>query len=187
MAKINTVRPGQVIKQDGELWAVTKMIHGTPGNKRAFYQVTMKNLARGNVVTNKYSADEDVDVAFMDTKTMEYLYRDGNMYCFMDAEDYEQHMIEEGLLRDTMSYVKENDQVRMRMHDGKPVSIELPAAVSLRVTKTDPGLKGNTVNNHFKPAELETGLSIKVPLYITEGESVKVDTRTGTFLERAKD
>lgn len=185
--KVSTLRPGQVINRDGGLWVISKMVHGTPGNKRAFYQVSLKNLARGNVVTTKFSPDDDLDVAYLDTKTMEYLYKDGELYCFMDTETYEQHMLDANTVGETMPYVKENDQVKMRFHEEKPVNVELPAAVALRVTKTDPGVKGNTVSNHFKPATLETGLTLKVPLYITEGELVKVDTRSGDFLERAKE
>lgn len=185
--KANTLKTGQVVNHDGDLWLITKMFHGTPGNKRAFYQISLKSLTKGNVVTTKFSPDDDLDVAYLDTKTMEYLYKDGELYCFMDATDYEQHMLNEDLVGEMMPYVRENDQVRMRFHESKPISVELPAAVVLRVTQTDPGLKGNTVSNHYKPAVLETGLSIKVPLYITEGELVKVDTRSGEFLERAKE
>lgn len=185
--KANTLKPGLVVTHKDELWAITKMVHHTPGNKRGFYQITMKNLSRGNVITERFSTDDDLDVAYLDTKSMEYLYRDGDLYCFMDSESYEQHMLAKNLVGDAMPYVKENDRIKMRLADGKPVSIELSAAVTLRVAKTDPGVKGNTVSNHFKPAELETGLTIKVPLYITEGELVKVDTRSGEFLERGKE
>jgi elongation factor P len=176
-----------VIHHENDLWVVTKMFHGTPGNKRAFYSVTMKSLTKGNTVTVKMSADQDVDVAYLDTRPMTYLYRDGDLFCFMDGETFEQIMLDKEFLEDTMLYIRENDEVKVRFFDGRPLSLELPATVDLQVTQTDPGVKGNTVNNHVKPAELETGLTVKVPLYIEEGEMVRVDTRSGEFQSRAKD
>lgn len=187
MSKVSTVRPGQIISHDGDLWAITKMYHGTPGNKGGFYQVTMKNVTRGNTITTRFRPEDDVEVAYLDTRRMEYLYKDGELYCFMDVENYEQVMLSVDIVGECMPYIKENQEIGVRFLDGKAINVELPTSVVLRVTKTDPGVKGNTVSNYFKPAELETGLNIKAPLYINQGEQVKIDTRTGDFIERAKE
>jgi elongation factor P len=181
------VKRGQVLNMDGTLMKVTGMFHGTPGNKRAFIQMDLKNLKTGQTLKKKFSITDSVDIAFLDTRVMEYLYRDGDHFVFMDLETYEQHPVGEDVVEDGMKYLRENDKVKMVYYEGSPISVDLPAAVVLKVDFTEPGAKGDTVSNVFKPATLETGLEIKVPLYIEIGESVKVDTRTGDFLERVKE
>jgi elongation factor P len=180
------VKRGQVLNFDGSLHKVTGMFHGTPGNKRAFIQMDLKVLKTGQVIKRKFSVTDSVEIAFLDTRLMEYLYRDGENFVFMDLESYEQFPMGTDVVEDNMKYIRENTQVKVIYYDGNPISLDLPAAVVLEVEFTEPGAKGDTVSNVFKPAKLETGMEIKVPLYIEIGESVKVDTRSGEFLERVK-
>ncbi len=181
------VKRGMVLDMNGTLHKVVGMFHGTPGNKRAFIQMDLKDLKSGNVVKRKFSVTDDVEIAFLDTRPMEYLYRDGEQFVFMDLETFEQFPLGEEVVENNMQFIRENAQVKVVYYEGKPISLDLPAAVVLTVSQTEPGAKGDTVSNVFKPATLETGMEIKVPLYIEEGESVKVDTRSGAFLERVKE
>ncbi|MHC5036320.1 MAG: elongation factor P [Planctomycetota bacterium] len=181
------VKRGQVLNLDGNLHKVTNMFHGTPGNKRAFIQMDLKDLKSGNNIKRKFSVTDPVEIAFLDTRPMEYLYRDGENHVFMDLETYEQFPFSPEVVEENMRYIRENTTVKVVYYEGNPISLDLPAAVVLKVEFTEPGAKGDTVSNVFKPAQLETGLEIKVPLYIEIGESVKVDTRSGEFLERVKE
>lgn len=185
-ASARDVKRGQVLDFDGNLVKVVGLFHGTPGNKRAFIQMDLKDLKTGNVVKRKFSVTDSVEIAYLDTRMMEYLYRDGDRWVFMDLSTYEQHALPAEVVEDGMPYVKENTEVKMVYHEGTLISLDLPASVVLKVEFTEPGAKGDTVSNVFKPAKLETGLEIKVPLYIEIGEFVKVDTRSGEFLERVK-
>ena len=178
------VKRGQVLNIDGNLNKVTGMFHGTPGNKRAFIQMDLKSLKTGLNIKRKFSVDDAVEIAFLDTRLMEYLYKDKDRFVFMDLETYEQFPIGEEVVGDNLKILRENDQIKMVYYEGTPISVDLPTAVVLKVEFTEPGAKGDTVSHVYKPATLETGLEIKVPLYIEIGESVKVDTRSGEFLER---
>ncbi len=180
------IRKGMVLMYEGELQLVTEFQHRTPGNLRAFIQAKLKSLASGASKQVRFSASDRIEPAFLERKDCEYLYRDSTGYVFMDSENYEQFTLEPEFVEDTMHYIIENQTVQVTFHEGKPLSVDLPSSVILTVKTTEPGVKGDTVNNVFKPATLETGLEIKVPNYINEGEAVKVDTRTGDFIERVK-
>ena len=179
------IRRGCVIKVDGDLCVVTDFQHVTPGKGQALMQTKVKNLRTGAITQRRFRSTEQVEEASLETRVMEYLYQDGNSYVFMDVEDYDQLNIGEDVLGDAMKFLAPNEQVKLRLHEGKVVSVDMPASVALEVVETDPGEKGNSVTNVYKPATLETGLVVKVPLFIDKGERVKVDTRTGDFIERA--
>jgi len=184
--KPSSMKRGHVIRWNGELYKVVAVVHVTPGNKRAHFQTSMKSLSHGRVAQNRFAAHEDIEFVNVDGRAMQYLYREGDHHVFMDNESYEQELISHADISDEILYIKDNAEVRVNFVDGKPISLDLPAAVELEVTETDPGVKGDTVSNVFKPAKLETGLEVKVPLHINTGDTVKVDTRTGNFLERAQ-
>jgi len=183
--KLNQFRRGMVFRMDGELWQIVQMDLNTPGNWRSMYQVKMKNIVKGNVLTKRLAPTEDLEDVFLDTRDMEFLYREGENYIFMDSENYEQLSLSPDQIGDAAQYLKLNEVVKVQMTDGKPISVEVPPTVVLEVKETEPALRGATVTNVQKPAKLETGLTIKVPNFIEIGEKVKVDTRTGEFLGRA--
>ncbi|KKL22081.1 hypothetical protein LCGC14_2439020, partial [marine sediment metagenome] len=159
--------------------------HVTPGKGRAHMQVSIKSLKQGNVTQKRFRSTDKVEDVFLEHIDMEYLYKDGEDFCFMNTENYEQVLLTKEVLGDTMLYITPNSKVKVSFYEGNAVGIELPASVTLKIIETDPGTKGDTVTNVFKPAKLETGHIIKVPPFINPGELVKVDTRTGQFLGRA--
>ena len=179
------IRKGCVIKVDGELCVVVGYQHITPGKGQALMQTKIKNLRTGAITQRRFRSTDKVEDVFLETKVMEYLYQDGASYVFMDVTTYDQLDLAEDAVGEVMCYVPPNQQVKVTFHAGKPLSVDLPASVVLEVTQTDPGEKGNTVTNVLKPAILETGLEVRVPLFINPGEKIKVDTRTGDFIERA--
>ena len=183
--KLNQFRRGMVFRMEGDLWQIVQMDLNTPGNWRSMYQVKMKNIVKGNVLTKRLAPTEDLEDVFLDTRDMEFLYREGENYIFMDSENYEQLSLSPDQIGDAAQYLKLNEVVKVQMTDGKPISVEVPPTVVLEVKETEPALRGATVTNVQKPAKLETGLTIKVPNFIEIGEKVKVDTRTGEFLGRA--
>lgn len=175
-----------VIKwNNNDLYSILKMEHRTPGNLRAFVQVKMRNLRTGAMFDNRFSSTEQVDRAILDEQEMEFLYDDGEDYTFMNTESYEQVALNKELLGDAVSYLTPNIKVHVEFYEGKPMSVELPATVDLKVVETEPGLKGATVSNVGKPAKMETGLIVQVPAFINEGETIRVNTSEGTYLERA--
>ena len=174
-----------VLRVKGDLFVVHDFQHITPGKGNAVVQTKLKNLKSGTIINQRFRSTESIETAFLETKTMEYLYQDGANYCFMDVETFDQIMLSDDVVGDVMPYLAANAQVQMTFHEGKPVGVDIPAAVVLEVIETEPGAKGNTVTNVFKPAKLETGLEVKVPLFINVGDKIKVDTRSGEFLERA--
>jgi elongation factor P len=175
-----------VIKwNNNDLYSILKMEHRTPGNLRAFVQVKMRNLRTGAMFDNRFSSTEQVERAILDEQEMEFLYDDGEQYTFMNTETYDQVGINKDLLGDSVSYLTPNIKVHVEFYEGKPMSVELPATVDLKVIETEPGLKGATVSNVGKPAKLETGLVVQVPAFINEGETIRVSTSEGTYLERA--
>lgn len=179
------IRKGSVLILDGDLFVCTEFQHKTPGNLRGNVQAKLKSLKDGRTIQRKFSSTERIEFAFLDKRACEYLYKDGAAFVFMDAETFEQFHLEAELVKDQMRFIVENAQAAVTFHDGTPVTIELPASVELKVTQTDPGAKGDTVSNVFKPATLETGLEIKVPNHISIGDVVKVSTETAEFLGRA--
>ena len=184
MINATDIRKGMVVRLDDELYLVTDYEHIAPGNWRAIVQVKLRNIKQGNTVQRRLRSSDKLDTVFLESKVMEYLYKQGDSYCFMDTESYEQVLLPAELVEDAMPYVALNSQVRIGFYDGKPLSVDLPTSVALKVTETDPGARGNSVTNVFKPAKLETGLTVKVPLFINVGDKVKVDTRTGQFIQR---
>jgi elongation factor P len=179
------IRKGSVLILEGELYVCSEFQHKTPGNLRGNVQAKLKSLKDGRSIQRKFSSTERVEFAFLDKRPCEYLYKDSTGYVFMDSESFEQFTLDEELVKDQMRFIVENAQAAVTFHDGTAVTIELPASVELKVTHTDPGVKGDTVSNVFKPAKLETGLEIRVPNHIATGDVVKVSTDTADFLGRA--
>ena len=189
MASINysQVRKGMVIVgDDGQLYSVVDRDLNTPGNWRAILQLKLKNLKTGAVTMNRVRPEDKVEQAYLDKRAMQYLYQEGDEYVFMDLETYDQIHLHSDWVGDQILYLKENDNAQVTFYDGKPLSLELPATVELKVVETEPSVKGATAAAQYKPAKLETGLKITVPPFVGIGEVVQVDTRTGEYLSRAK-
>lgn len=185
MINAKDIRKGLILKIDGELFSVSDFHHITPGNLRAHVQVNIKSLKHGNVTQKRFRSTDKVEDVYLDHRDMEYLYQEGDNYCFMDTENYEQVFLSKDVLEDAMSYVVPNAKVTVSFYENNAIGVELPSSVTLKIIETDPGIKGDTVTNVFKPAKLETGFVTKVPLFINTGEIVKIDTRTGEFIGRA--
>jgi elongation factor P len=179
------LRPGYGVKMDGKLFVITNFEHRTPGNLRAFIQVKLRNVVTGQIIEKRLSSSDDVEVVDLDRRPMEYLYSDNTGATFMDTESFDQIVIPAGVLGDALKYLRPNSSATVLMHDGNPVSIELPSAVELTITETTPGIKKATVTNVQKEAVCETGLKIRVPDFIEQGETVKVNTSDGTYISRA--
>jgi len=185
--KVSEAKRGQVVDIDGELWTIVDMSFTKPGKGPAYYQITFKHLDRGNVIQRRMQGDDQLKFAFLELREMEYLYQEGDDYVLMDTETYEQITLPGERIRDAMQYVRHNARVKVQFYEEKLVGLELPAAMILKVTETEPSARGDTVKNVTKPATLETGLVVRVPAHINEGEFIKVDTRTGEFISRASD
>lgn len=189
MASIKNVdiRRGMVlVAEDGQLHQCLERDLNTPGNWRAILQLKMKNLKTGSITINRVRPEDKAELAYLEKRPYQYSYKDGVDYIFVDSESFEQITLPEETIGEQMKYLKENDSVVLTMYEGKPIDIELPATVELKVTETDPGIKGATAAAQYKPAVLETGLKITVPPFIEPGEMIQVDTRTGEYLSRAK-
>lgn len=179
-------RNGLKIEIDGEPYVIVEFQHVKPGKGGAFVRTKFKSLKSGNVTDKTFRAGEKVDVPDLEEKTMQYLYGADKDRVFMDTTSYEQVSLNEKQLGDSINYLKENMEIKVLYHKGKPINIEVPMFVELAIVKTDPGVRGDTASGGSKPATLETGAVVKVPLYMNEGDVIKVDTRTGTFIERVK-
>jgi elongation factor P len=171
---------------DGQVMQVVEFQHVKPGKGAAFVRTKMKNVITGAVVETSFNPTARFENAYVDRKDMEYSYNDGNLYYFMDPETYDMVPIDEGMLPDGFKFVKENMVCKIMSYKGSIFGIEPPNFVELEVTETDPGFKGDTATNVTKPAIVETGAEVKVPLFINPGDRIKIDTRTGEYLERAK-
>src|SRR6516225_4904172 len=181
------VRKGQVIVgEGGQLFAVVDREHITPGNWRAILNLKLKNLKTGSVAVNRVKPDDKVEVAYLDRRQMQYLYAEGDGYVFMDNETYDQLTLGKEWVGDQMKLLKENENIQVIMYDGRPISLELPKTVELKVVETEPSVKGATAAAQYKPATLETGAKITVPPFISIGDVIQVDTRSGEYLSRAK-
>ena len=185
MINATDIRKGQIINVDGELFSVSDFHHVTPGKGRAHMQVSIKSLKQGNVIQKRFRSSDKVDDVFLEHKDMEYLYKEGDNFCFMDIENYEQTVLPNEVIGEMMSYIAPNAKVKVTFYEGNAIGVELPSSVILKIVETDPGIKGDTVTNVFKPAKLETGFEMKVPLFINSGETIRIDTRTGLFMGRA--
>ncbi len=186
MISAGEFRNGVTFEMDGKVMQVIEFQHVKPGKGAAFVRTKIKNVITGAVVETSFNPTEKFENAFVDRKSMEYSYADGDLYYFMDSESYELVPIDKSVLSDGFRFVKENMVCTVSSFKGKVFSVEPPNFVELVITETDPGFAGNTATNATKPATLETGAEIKVPLFIEPGERIKIDTRTGDYLERAK-
>jgi elongation factor P len=181
------VRKGMVIVgDDGQLYSVVDRDLNTPGNWRAILQLKLKNLKTGSIAMNRVRPEDKVEQAYLDKRPMQYLYKEGDSYVFMDNETYDQVTLNAELVGEQIQYLKENDNAAVTFYEGKALSIELPATVELKVIETEPSVKGATAAAQYKPATLETGLKVTVPPFVGTGEVIQVDTRTGEYLSRAK-
>lgn len=185
--KVNEFKRGQTVEIDGDLWTILKMDQTKPGKGPAYYQMSLKNLYKGNTVQRRYNGDDELKFAFLESREFQYLYQDGDDYVFMDLESYEQIMLPGSQVKEEMKYVRLNSVVKVRFYEETPIGLDIPASVVLKVSHTGPSAKGDTVKNVTKPAVLETGAEIKVPAHIEKEEFVKVDTRTGEFIGRASE
>jgi len=181
------VRKGMVILgDDKQLYYVVDRDLNTPGNWRAILQLKLKNLKTGSITINRVRPQDKVEQAYLDKREMQYIYQDGDGFVFMDMESYDQITLGKEWVGEQMLYMKEGNKAHVIFYEGKPLSLELPATVELKVTETEPAVKGATAAAQYKPATLETGLKITVPPFVGIGEMVAIDTRTGEYLSRAK-
>jgi elongation factor P len=185
VATTNDLKNGMTLNIDGQLWTVVEFQHVKPGKGGAFVRSKLKNIMSGKVVDRTFNAGVKVDVANVDRREMQYLYREGEDFVFMDTRDYDQPRIPAEVVGGAKNFLLEEQMVTVAFNDGTPLYIELPAAVELTITQTDPGVQGDRSTGGTKPATLETGAQVQVPLFIATGEKVKVDTRTGDYLSRA--
>jgi elongation factor P len=184
VATTNDLKNGMVLDLDGQLWSVVSFQHVKPGKGGAFVRTTLKNVLSGKVVDRTFNAGVKIDTATVDRRPMTYLYREGTDFVFMDAETYDQVHVPTDTVGTGADYLLENAEAVVAVHDGTPLYVELPTSVELVVAHTDPGLQGDRSTGGTKPATLETGATIQVPLFVTTGEKVKVDTRDGRYLGR---
>jgi elongation factor P len=186
MPSTSDFRPGLVIKYNNELWTIIEFQHVNPGNWRAFVRTKLKNLKSGKVVENRFRAGESIEPVRIERKEFQFLYRDGSGYVFMDTETYEQLSVLEDQIGEGAHYLKDGESVDILFNGNEITGIELPITVELSVTETVPGVRGDSANAGTKPARVETGATVNVPLFINEGDVVKIDTRTGEYIERVK-
>jgi elongation factor P len=181
------VRKGMVIVgEDGQLYSVIDRDLNTPGNWRAILNLKLKNLKTGAVNPRRFKPDDKVEVAYLDKRPMQYLYQEGDDFIFMDKETFDQTTLSKEWVGEQILFLKENDDAQVTFYEGKPLSLELPPTVELKVIETEPSMKGATAAAQTKPATMETGLKINVPPFVGVGEMVQIDTRTGEYLSRAK-
>lgn len=186
MISTNDFRPGVHIVLDGELYTVVEAQHVKLGRGSAYVRAKIRNLRTGATVERKFNAGERVPQAILETRPMQYLYRDDEHYYFMDQETYEQVSIPARVVDEVSRFLKEGAEVTVVFHEGTPIEVELPTSVELTVVETSPGVRGDTVQGGSKPARLETGAVVQVPLFVEVGDRIRVDTRTGQYLERVR-
>jgi len=187
MATSNDLKNGMVLSIDNQLWTVIEFQHVKPGKGPAFVRTKLKNVITGKVIDRTLNAGVKIETATVDKREMQYLYSDGDGFVFMDTQDYDQITLSNTLVGDAANYLLENQQAIVAIHEGNPIYVELPASVVLEITFTEPGLQGDRSSGGTKPATVETGLQIQVPLFVEQGTKVKVDTRTGEYLGRVTD
>ncbi|MDL2225258.1 elongation factor P [Eubacteriales bacterium OttesenSCG-928-M02] len=185
MISAGEFRKGITVEIDDAVWVIVDFQHVKPGKGAAFVRTKIKNVVTGNVLERTFNPTERMPRAHVETKEMQYLYEDGGLYYFMDNESYEQLAFPKDLVEDALQFVKENMDVTVKFFKGNAFSVEAPNFVELVVTETDPGVKGDTATGGTKPATLETGAVVQVPLFIDQGETIRVDTRTGEYMSRA--
>ena len=180
------MRPGMIIKHNNELHAVFSVEHRTPGNLRAFIQAKLRNLKSGAMFEHRFRSADAIEKVVVDEVTMEFLYADGDDYYFMNTENYEQITIPKELIEDVVGFLTPNLEVEVEFYETTPLNVTLPKTVALKVVQTDPGMKTAAVNNTLKPATLETGMTINVPHFVTEGDTITINTETKEYLSRSK-
>jgi elongation factor P len=185
VATTNDLKNGMTLNIDGSLWTVVEFQHVKPGKGPAFVRTKMKQVLTGKVVEKTFNAGVKVEVAVVEKRDMQYLYKDGADFVFMDTVTYDQITISEATVGDAANFMLENAEVIVAMNEGNPLYVELPASVALEITYTEPGIQGDRSSGGTKPATLQTGIDIQVPLFIKQGEKVLVDTRDGSYLGRA--
>ena len=185
MASTSDFRNGMTLVLDGEIFTLVEFQHVKPGKGVAFVRTRLKNLKTGAVLDRTFRSGDKVEDIRLEKRSMQYLYRDGAFYCFMDNENYEQYELSADAVGEATRFMQENTEVSVLVHGNQPISVELPYFVELKISETDPGLRGDTATGGTKPATLETGLVVQVPLFINEEDVLKIDTRTGEYVERA--
>ena len=187
MATISDLSKGNFVRYNGEVMQIEELLHRTPGNLRAFYQVKMRNLRNAKVVENRFRPGDEIEILRVETKEYQYLYQDGESLVCMDNQTFDQVYIDKSLLGASGNYIKEGVTLLIAFENGSnPITAEAPAHVVLEVQYTEPGVQGDTATRTLKPATMENGVEIRVPLFINTGEKIKVDTRTGAYVERVK-
>ncbi|NRQ50577.1 elongation factor P [Aeromicrobium stalagmiti] len=186
MATTNDLKNGMVLNIEGQLWSIVEFQHVKPGKGPAFVRTKMKNVESGKVVDKTFNAGTKVETATVDKRTMQYLYNDGTSYVFMDTTTFDQTEVSPEVMGDVVGFLLENQEAVVATNEGRVLFVELPASVELLVEHTDPGLQGDRSSGGTKPATLETGKEIQVPLFIVSGEKIKVDTRDASYLGRVK-
>lgn len=184
MINATQVRVGMIILHEGDLYRVMRVDHVTPGKGNSFIRTQLRNLKVGNQTDVRFASQEKVEKAHLDQREMEYLYNDGDMYNFMDTENYEQIHMSADMLGDGVKYLLPNTKIKIDYYDGVPVAIELPKTIALKVIEADPSVKRATASAQTKNAKVETGITIRVPSFVEQGDTIKVDTETGDYVER---
>ena len=186
MIQATKLKRGMVIKHAGDLFRVFESQHKTPGNLRGLVQARLRNLKSGSIIDHRFRSVDMVERAIMDETEMEYLYSEGDMHHFMNNETYEQMGLSAEVLGDAVDYLIPGLKLKIEMYEGRPVGIELPGTVDMKVMETEPAIKGASVSNVGKPAKMESGLIVNVPPFISEGDRIKIDTESGSYVERVK-
>ncbi len=186
MIQATQLKRGMCIKHENDLYRVVSTQHITPGNWRGMVQTKIRHLKTGSISEHRFRSEDRVERAILDETEMEFLYRDGDMYHFMNNETFEQIGLSDEVLGDAVLYLIPNIKLKIEMYEGRPVGIELPLTVEMAVAETEPAIKGATVSNQSKPAKMETGLVVQVPPFIAPGDVLKIDTATSAYVERAK-
>lgn len=184
MGSVSDLRKGRIIKYDGSIYEISESQHVNPGKGQAFVRATLKNVETGSTVKETLKKGASFDVIRLEERDVQFLYEKNNNYYFMDLDSYEQYIIDEDKIRDEIKFLKEGMECNVEIAEGNTIGVSLPKFVTLEVISTTPGVRGNTAQGGTKPAELETGTTVKVPLFIEEGDRIVVDTRTGEYSER---
>jgi elongation factor P len=187
MGTTSDLKPGAVIKFNNELCTVLESEHRTPGNLRAFYQVKMRSMKSGKLLENRFRSGETIEFIRVEKNNYQFLYRDGDHFIFMDPNSYDQFPVDGIIVGKLADYMKEGQEAILSITDSTVLLVELPTTVVLRVTQTEPGFKGDTATNITKPATVETGANVGVPIFINEGDLIKIDPNSGSYLERVKE
>jgi len=186
MPSTSDFRPGLVIKYNNELWTIIEFQHVNPGNWRAFVRTKLKNIKSGKVIENRFRAGEAIEIIRIERKEFQFLYHDGSGFVFMDKESYDQMSVAQEQIGDGSEFLKDGESVDILFNGNEITGVELPITVELKIVETVPGVRGDSANAGTKPAKVETGASINVPLFLNEGDVIKIDTRTGGYIERVK-